>query len=144
MIERLIHESLARETGQPLLALSSLNNLIWFDFLILVASSCWVWMARIATLLLSSCPKFIYSPTCCALRIHWRVKLWKKVDLGVATCWEFLLTLFLIHPPHHHHHRVSDPSAHCHSLASGGVTCAGYFADSQWGKEAHKLRPSEL
>ena len=32
MLERMIHELLARETGQPLLALSSLNNLIWFDF----------------------------------------------------------------------------------------------------------------
>jgi len=32
MLERLIHEPLARETGQTLLALSSLNNLIWFWF----------------------------------------------------------------------------------------------------------------
>ena len=32
MLERLTHEPLARETGQPLLALSSLNNLLWFWF----------------------------------------------------------------------------------------------------------------
>ena len=32
MLERLIHEYLAREIGQPLLTLSSLNKLIWFDF----------------------------------------------------------------------------------------------------------------
>ena len=33
MLERLIHEHLAREIGQPLLTLSSLNkiDLIWFD-----------------------------------------------------------------------------------------------------------------
>ena len=33
MLERLIHEPLAREIGQPLLTLSSLNkiDLIWFD-----------------------------------------------------------------------------------------------------------------
>ena len=33
MLERLIHHPLALETGQPLLALSSLNNLIWFDLI---------------------------------------------------------------------------------------------------------------
>ena len=32
MLKRLIHEPLARGTGQPLLTLSSLNNLIFFLF----------------------------------------------------------------------------------------------------------------
>ena len=31
MLERLVHESLAQEFGQPLLMLLSLNDLIWFD-----------------------------------------------------------------------------------------------------------------
>ena len=32
MLARLIHEPLVWEIGQPLLALPSLNKLIWFDF----------------------------------------------------------------------------------------------------------------
>ena len=39
MLERIIHEPLARETGQPLLALSSLN-LISFDFDALIYLDC--------------------------------------------------------------------------------------------------------